>query len=112
MKTSLFVLSALLSGIALTEARASQRFVMEEPETVTDPSYSLQGLRGMWVGYQTGFYKNTKKEAGQCLNDETTHNIANILNFLNGSGDMSQAFALITEGMQVMGNLQVDCGFE
>jgi hypothetical protein len=109
MKTSLLVCSALL---ALTDARSAPRFVKEDVQPAVDPNYYLQGVRGLWVGYQSGFYKNTKKNAANCLNDQTTQNLANIVNFMNGSGDMSQAFTLVTEGMQILGNFQVECGVE
>ena len=104
MRTALLVLSVLCSTLAFTDARYQSK--VSTTVSAADPNYYLQGVRGFWVGYQQGFYKNTKKDAITCLNEQTTDNIVKIVEFFEGPMDMAQAFVLMTEGMEVFTNIQ------
>lgn len=104
--------SAILSVLATSVLVADARSQVKAPVTSVDPNYYLQGVRGLWTGYESGFYKNTKKNAGDCLNDETTQNIIKMVDFFESGMDMSHAFNFISEGMQVFGNLETSCSLE
>ena len=70
-------------------------------------------MRGLWLGYQAGFYKGIKKDALNCLNQDTTQNIEKMLDFFERDvPDFSQTFTIINEGMKVMANIEANCRVE
>ena len=109
MKSALITLSVICTSVLVADAKKSS---IKDNTLSFDPNYYLQGVRGLWSGYQSGFYKNTKKNTNQCLNDETTQNIIKMVNFFENGADMSHAFNFISEGMQVFGNLETSCSVE
>jgi hypothetical protein len=107
MKNALIVLSVVCSTLMLADAKPLAK---SHSLKADGANYYLQGLRGFWLGYEAGFYyKNSKKDVGQCLNDETTANIVKMVNFFDGGMDMNQAMNMISEGMQIFGNLEASC---
>lgn len=90
MKSALVL---LCSGLVLA---SSKTISQAAPVQTVDADYYLQGMRGFLLGYQSGFYKNSKKEASECLNAETTANIIKVANFLTADQiDLSQAFTIV-----------------
>ena len=66
MKNALIVLSVVCSTLMLADAKP-----LAKSHALKDQgaNFYLQGLRGFWLGYEAGFYKNSKKDVSQCLND-------------------------------------------
>lgn len=68
-------------------------------------------MRGFWLGYQGGFYKNVKPTTNDCLNAETTANIVKIVDFFDTDMDLNKAFNVVNEGMQIFENVESSCSF-
>ena len=109
MKNALIALTVVCSTLMLADAKPIAKTHSLKAGAA---NYYLQGMRGFWLGYETGFYKNSKKDVTQCLNDETTANIVKMVDFFEGNMDMSQAFAIVNEGMQIFGNLETACSIQ
>lgn len=59
---STFVLSALLATLSYTQANVHEMPLLMETYQDSDAYYYIQGLRGFWIGYEQGFYKNPKND--------------------------------------------------
>lgn len=95
------VVSLLLASVAVSSATP---VVMTDFQD-TDAYYYVQGAKGFWMGYQQGFYKNSKKDMGSCMNDKVIEDVVDIVNFFD-TMDTSKIFNIFTEGMEVFTSFQ------
>jgi len=56
------------------------------------------------MGYQSGFYKNTKK-TDNCLNDKVISDVMDIVDFCQ-TFDNTKIFAIFNEGMEIFNSVQ------
>lgn len=100
MRATLFA-SLLVASIAVTSATP----VLTKEFQESPAYYYIQGAKGLWMGYQQGFYKNTKKDVGNCLNDKVIEDVMDIVDFVQ-TMDTTKMFALFGEGMEIFNSLQ------
>ena len=106
MKSSLIAaaLAATLSSVEANNIHHMPALLADYKDS--DAYYYIQGLRGFWLGYETGFYKNSKSGAtSQCLNDNTVKDIVDIVEVVE-SFDTSKLFGIFNEAMSVYNNFQ------
>ena len=91
------VATLLVATIAVSSATP----VLTDDFTSSDAYYYIQGAKGFWMGYQSGFYKNTKKDVGNCLNEKVITDVMDIVSFFQ-TFDQSKIFNILGEGMEVV----------
>ena len=94
------VASLLIASIAVASATP----MVHSIDTSSDAYYYIQGAKGLWTGYQQGFYKNTKKDIGNCLNDQVIEDVVELADFFK-TFDTTKMMSLLPKGMEVFNSL-------
>ena len=71
----------------------------------SDAYYYIQGFKGLWQGYQAGFYKGAKKDMGNCLSDKVIEDVMDIVEVVEHM-DTSKIFNVFNQGMEVFNSFQ------
>jgi hypothetical protein len=101
MKRAFAVLTVLLSTVAIASSRHAPKVFADD----STANYYVQGAKGFYTGYTTAFFKNSTHLNSQCLNDDTVSKIVAITEFMDGTAEMTQMFALINSAMSIWTNL-------
>ena len=96
--------------LAATIAVSSATPVLTKEFQDSPVYYYIQGAKGAWMGYQSGFYKNTKKNVDNCLSDKVIEDVMDIVEFMQ-TFDQSKIFGLFGQGMEVFNSFQ-SCSIE
>ena len=102
MKSAFTVLTVLLSTVVVATATPFEVSAAVDSKA----NWHLQGFRGTYAGYTDAFFQDAKKEKTQCFDNSTADSMLNIINFFDGTHDISQAFGLIGDAMIIFNNLK------
>lgn len=95
------VTTLLIATVAVSSATP----VLTDNFLDSEAYYYIQGAKGLWTGYQAGFYKNTKKDIGNCLNDRVIEDVMDIVTFFE-TFDTSKIMNIFGQGMEVFNSIQ------
>jgi len=102
MKVTL-IATLLIASLAYTSA-------IDPSENL--PIYVVKGFKGFWLGFESGLYKNARKEIQtQCLNDRVIEDLNKVAHTFDNGFDAGKFFGLFNEIMEIMSTV-TNCAFQ
>ena len=95
------VTQVLVLCLALTAVFAEDK---KEPTLDDQIRYILEGISGLWRGFEKGLYHNSKI-GNDCLDTKTKTDLMNIISTIESGFDSSKMFEMFTKGMNIFNNV-------